>query len=118
MLEKVGLFPPDKGMFNERLVYFFDPPWGGLDYKSKESMLLFEDFEPYPMRYALTRAFTETRNVILKLPKNTGKEQLIYDITQAYSDATFGEQHCGDLHIQIVKVSEGDFPKFYLVLVG
>ena len=41
VLESIGLKQPDKEQKNQRLVYFFDPPWGGLDYKSKESMRLF-----------------------------------------------------------------------------
>ncbi len=62
------------------MVYFFDPPWGGLDYKYKDDMRLMEDYDPYPMRYALTMAFTQTNNVILKLPKNTKVDTLIQDI--------------------------------------
>jgi hypothetical protein len=53
----------------DELVFFFDPPWGGIDYQEKDKMT-FEDFKPYPMREALTNAFRLTMNVMLKLPKN------------------------------------------------
>ena len=39
---------------NDKLVYFFDPPWGGINYQDKKHMCLFTDFEPYPIREALT----------------------------------------------------------------
>ena len=51
------------------MVFFFDPPWGGVDYQDKGKMT-FKNFEPYPMAEALTNAFRLTMNVMLKLPKN------------------------------------------------
>lgn len=59
----------EKGKRDNRVVFFFDPPWGGLDYKDKAKMT-FDDFKPYPMKNALTNALKITNNVILKLPKN------------------------------------------------
>lgn len=38
---------------------FFDPPWGGLDYNEKNAMT-FDDFNEYPMREALIKAFSHT----------------------------------------------------------
>jgi predicted RNA methylase len=32
-----------------RVVFFFDPPWGGLDYQEHEKMNL-DSFAPYPMK--------------------------------------------------------------------
>jgi BarA-like signal transduction histidine kinase len=50
-------------------------------------MNLLEDFEPYPMKEALTRAFKLTDNVILKLPKNINISQLLSDIVLCYQAA-------------------------------
>jgi len=50
-------------------VFFFDPPWGGVDYQEKDKMT-FDDFKPYPLKETLIKAFTLTQNVMLKLPKN------------------------------------------------
>ncbi len=38
---------------DESVVFFFDPPWGGMNYYDKSTMT-FEDFSPYPMKEALT----------------------------------------------------------------
>lgn len=62
------------------MVFFFDPPWGGMDYQKKEFMTLFEDFSPYPMREALTKAFSLTDSVMLKLPKNTNLNMLLEEV--------------------------------------
>jgi len=64
---------------DEKLVYFFDPPWGGLSYQSKQQMVL-DDFHPYPLREALTEAFRFTSSVILKLPKNMNIGLLLKDL--------------------------------------
>jgi trimethylguanosine synthase len=72
---------------NESLVYFFDPPWGGMDYQQKEYMTLFEDYAPYPMREMLIKAFSHTDNVMLKLPKNTDLKILIKELAQCYREA-------------------------------
>jgi hypothetical protein len=82
-------------------------------------MGLFKDFEPYPMRYALTMAFVQTDNVILKLPKIIDLDQLKLDIAEAYCDAaTTGNFPCSELSLQFINVLEGTFAKFYLVLTG
>lgn len=69
-LKSIELERPKANEKMKRLVYFFDPPWGGLNYQAKSHMSLFGDFSPYPMREALTHAFSLTNNVMLKLPKN------------------------------------------------
>lgn len=50
------------------IAFFFDPPWGGLDYMSS-SLMTFSDFD-YPLMEAIKFAFTKTKNLMLKLPKN------------------------------------------------
>jgi hypothetical protein len=67
-------------MKNQRLIYFFDPPFTeGVEAKT-DRLQLMNDFKPYPMRYALTMAFTQTDNVMLKLPKNIDLEMLKFEI--------------------------------------
>ena len=68
-MEELRLPKLEAGERYEDLVFFFDPPWGGVDYQDKAKMT-FKDFQPYPMGEALTNAFKLTRKVMLKLPKN------------------------------------------------
>ena len=74
---------PQGSKLNRKVVFFFDPPWGGLDYKEKVTIEL-DDFEPYPMRQALVQAFSITSNVMLKLPKNQDIPKLISDLRDCF----------------------------------
>jgi len=99
---------------DEKLVYFFDPPWGGLSYQSKQQMVL-DDFHPYPLREALTEAFRFTSSMILKLPKNMNIGVLLKDLQACY------EKGCGklcQLPISITLLKSQSFAKFYLVVTG
>ena len=68
-IDELDMAKPSIGQKIKELVFFFDPPWGGVDYQDKDKMT-FDDFKPYPLKETLIRAFSLTQNIMLKLPKN------------------------------------------------
>ena len=70
---------------SKSVAFFFDPPWGGVNYQENEEME-FKDLN-YPMKEALVKAFTITSNIMLKLPKLMNLEQCYTDIIESYATA-------------------------------
>jgi hypothetical protein len=58
-IEELELPKSSIGQKFKQLVFFFDPPWGGVDYQEKDKMT-FDDFKPYPLKETLIKAFTLT----------------------------------------------------------
>lgn len=65
-------YDPNK---RDSVVFFFDPPWGGLDYTDNRAMK-FSDFKDYPIKKALIKSFSISPNVMMKLPRNICLESL------------------------------------------
>ncbi len=118
-IEELELPQPSIGQKFKQLVFFFDPPWGGVDYKDKDKMN-FEDFKPYPLKETLIRAFTLTQNIILKLPKNQDVNRLIEELKECYIESMTPEEKLDPMPLPttFILFKEGSFSKFYLILTG
>lgn len=62
-------------------IVFFDPPWGGVDYKNFTNMRL--NFDSFSIESVCKMLFTKHRNniIVLKLPNNYDTEYLITELS-------------------------------------
>eukprot|EP00347_Sterkiella_histriomuscorum_P013803 403363306 len=104
----------------DSVVFFFDPPWGGLDYREHEKFQI-KDFLPYNFQESLCKAFKYSVNIILKLPSNMDLDELYETIVQCYC-TTRNQYISGDgseqLNIQTMIIKTKYKLKYYMVLIG
>lgn len=86
--KNVNLFNDDstKIIFNMKQdVLFLDPPWGGVDYKQKESLDLFLNNKN--ISYWCNEVFklTETKLIVLKVPNNFNKKKFFRNTSYSQS---------------------------------
>ncbi|CDW83976.1 had-superfamily subfamily iia cecr5 containing protein [Stylonychia lemnae] len=115
----------DKVNPEKQVAFFFDPPWGGLDYKDVESKMKVNDFEPYPFKKTLIKAIEMSPNLMLKLPINMDIDDLIYEISDCYLryNPRYLKNNGHQLNIQVIKFKQrfGETyskDKYYTILFG
>eukprot|EP00347_Sterkiella_histriomuscorum_P003549 403363865 len=104
----------------DSVVFFFDPPWGGLDYRGHAKFQI-KDFLPYNFKDSLCKAFKYSVNIILKLPSNMDLDELYDTIIQCYCttrNKNISDNGSEQLNIQTMIIKERIKLKYYMVLIG